>query len=41
MDNVLRETTRTEIKPILGDKESRNEAPKTQTEKCKKKLTRD
>ena len=37
MDNVLRETVHTEIKAILGDKESRNEAPKTQTEKCKKK----
>ena len=37
MDDVLRETTHTEIKEILGDKESRNEAPKTQTEKCKKK----
>ena len=37
MDNVLRETIRTEIKAILGDKESRNEAPKMQTEKCKKK----
>ena len=37
MDNVLRETIRTEIKAILGDKESRNEAPKMKTEKCKKK----
>ena len=37
MDNVLRETIRTEIKAILVDKESRNEVPKTQTEKCKKK----
>ena len=33
MDNVLREIIRTEIKAILGDKEPRNEAPKTQTEK--------
>ena len=41
MDNVLRETIRTEIKAILGDKESRNETPKTQTEKCRKKLTGD
>ena len=37
MDNVLRETIRTEIKEILGDEESRNEASKTQTGKCKKK----
>ena len=37
MDNVLTERIRTEIKAILGDKESRNGAPKTQTEKCKKK----
>ena len=37
MNNVLGETIRPEIKAILGDKESRNEAPKTQTEKCKKK----
>ena len=37
MDNVLREIICTEIKAILGDKEPRNEAPKTQTEKCKKK----
>ena len=37
MDNVLRETIFTEIKAILGDKESRNETPKTQTEKYKKK----
>ena len=37
MDKVLRETIRTEIKAILGDKESRNEAPKTQTDNCKKK----
>ena len=29
MDNVLRETTRAEIKAMLGNKESRNEAPKT------------
>ena len=28
MDNVLRETIRTEIKTILGDNESRNQAPK-------------
>ena len=41
MDNVLRETIRTEIKAILSDKESRNEAPNTQIEKFKKKLTRD
>ena len=34
---VLRETICFEIKAILGDKESRNETPKTQTEKCKKK----
>ena len=40
MDKVLRETIRTEIKAILGAKESRNEAPKTQTEKCKKKTHR-
>ena len=37
MDNVLRQTICTEIKAILGDKESRNGAPKMQTEKCKKK----
>ena len=37
MDNVLRETIRSETKAILGDKESRNEAHKTQTENCKKK----
>ena len=37
MDNVPRKTIRTEIKPILGNNESRNEAPKAQTEKCKKK----
>ena len=28
MDNVLRETIRTEIKIILGDKESKNKAAK-------------
>ena len=37
MDDVLRETTHTEIEKILGDKESRNEVPKTQTEKCREK----
>ena len=37
MDNVLRQTICTEIKAILDDKESRNGAPKMQTEKCKKK----
>ena len=37
MDNVLRETICTEINAILGDKESRNEAPKTQTKKWMKK----
>ena len=37
MNNVLGETIRPEIKAILGDKESRNEAPKTETKKCKKK----
>ena len=40
MDNALRETIRTEIKAILGDKEFRNEAPKTETEKCKKKTNK-
>ena len=38
MDKVLREIICTEIKAILGNKESRNEAPKTQTEKYKKKI---
>ena len=37
MDNVLREIIRAEIKVILGDRESRNEAPILKTEKCKKK----
>ena len=37
MDNVPRETIRTKIKAILGNNESRNKAPKTQIEKCKKK----
>ena len=40
MDNALRETIRTEIKAIMGDKEFRNEAPKTETEKCKKKTNK-
>ena len=37
MDNILRETVRTEIKAIPGNEESRNKAPKMQTGKCKKK----
>ena len=41
MDKVLRETIRTEIKAILGDKESRNGAPNIQTENARRKMTRD
>ena len=37
MDNVVRETIRTEIKATLSDKGSRNEVANMQIEKFKKK----
>ena len=41
MDNVLTETTRTEIKAILGDKESRNGHPTFKLRNARRKMTRD